>query len=109
MYTVSVAEKGVFRFTLTTEGSGGHASVPMVADNALLKLGPLLDAMATRRPAWDLSPGPRALLAGLGLDVDGDPGAALAALAVRAPDLAPLAEAMMRSRSRRRWSTPHGR
>ena len=96
MYTVSVAEKGVFRFTLTTEGSGGHASVPMVADNALLKLAPLLDSMATRRPAWDLTPGPRALLAGLGLEVDGDPGAALAALAVRAPDLAPLAEAMMR-------------
>ena len=27
-YAVSVGEKGVFRFTLTTDGAAGHASVP---------------------------------------------------------------------------------
>ena len=46
-YAVSIGEKGVFRFTLTTDGVASHASVPMGADNALLKLAPLLDAMAT--------------------------------------------------------------
>src|SRR5918994_1879104 len=38
VYTVSVGEKGVFRFTVTTDGAAGHASMPMIADNALLKL-----------------------------------------------------------------------
>lgn len=91
---VSVGEKGVFRFTLTTDGVAGHASVPMVADNALLKLGPLLDALAERRPGWDLTAPAREVLTELGLD--GDPAAALAALTERAPDFAPEVEAMMR-------------
>ena len=79
VYAVSVGEKGVFRFTLTTDGVAGHASMPMIADNALLKLAPLLDALATRQPGWDVTPPARDLLAALGLD--GDPVAALAALA----------------------------
>ena len=54
-YAVSIGEKGVFRFTLTTEGVASHASVPMGADNALLKLAPLLDAMATGRPGLDVT------------------------------------------------------
>jgi acetylornithine deacetylase/succinyl-diaminopimelate desuccinylase-like protein len=94
VYAVSVGEKGVFRFTLTTDGVAGHASMPMIADNALLKLGPLLDAIATRRPGWDVTPPARDLLALLGLD--GDPVAALAALAQRAPEYAPEVEAMLR-------------
>jgi acetylornithine deacetylase/succinyl-diaminopimelate desuccinylase-like protein len=94
--TMCVGEKGVFRFTLTTDGAAGHASLPQVADNALLKLGPLLDAMNTRQPTWDITPAPRALLAELGLEPDGDPSAALAAVEQRAADLAPLVDAMMR-------------
>jgi acetylornithine deacetylase/succinyl-diaminopimelate desuccinylase-like protein len=93
-YTVSVGEKGVFRFTVTTDGAAGHASMPAIADNALLKLAPLLDAMAKRRPDWDVTPATRALLAALGLDPD--PSAALAALQARAPDFVPDVEAMMR-------------
>jgi acetylornithine deacetylase/succinyl-diaminopimelate desuccinylase-like protein len=96
VYDVSVGEKGVFRFTLSTDGVAGHASVPAIADNALLKLAPLLEALATPAPGWDVTPGPRALLAGLGLDADGDPTAALGRLHERAPELAPLVEAMMR-------------
>src|SRR3954465_6356165 len=65
---VCVAEKGVFRFSLTTRGAAGHASMPNVADNALPKLVPLLDALASRRPQEDLTEAPRALLAALGLD-----------------------------------------
>ena len=70
VYAVSVGEKGVFRFTLTTDGVAGHASMPMIADNALLKLAPLLDALASRRPGWDVTPPARDLLAALGLDAD---------------------------------------
>jgi acetylornithine deacetylase/succinyl-diaminopimelate desuccinylase-like protein len=93
-YSVCVGEKGVFRFTLTTEGAAGHASMPAIADNALLKLAPLLQALAERRPDWDVTPAARDLLAELGLD--GDPASAVAALARRAPDFAPDVEAMMR-------------
>ena len=94
-YGVSVGEKGVFRFTLTTDGAAGHASMPAIADNALLKLGPLLDALAMRRPGWDVTPGARGMLAEFGLAVDGDPSAALAALRERAPEFAPDVEAML--------------
>ncbi len=94
VYTVSVGEKGVFRFTVTTDGAAGHASMPMIADNALLKLGPLLDAIASRRPGWDVTPPALDLLAALGLD--GDPAVALAELAERAPEYAPDVEAMLR-------------
>ena len=41
VYGVCVAEKGVFRFTLTTDGVAGHASMPKIGDNALLKMAPL--------------------------------------------------------------------
>jgi acetylornithine deacetylase/succinyl-diaminopimelate desuccinylase-like protein len=94
VYAVSVGEKGVFRFTLTTEGAAAHASLPMIADNALPKLAPLLVAMAERRPGWDLTPPAQHLLATL--DLDADPDAALAQLAERAPDYVPDVEAMLR-------------
>jgi acetylornithine deacetylase/succinyl-diaminopimelate desuccinylase-like protein len=96
LYDATVGEKGVFRFTLSTDGVAGHASIPDVADNALLKLAPLLEALATRKPGFDITPGPRTLLAALGLDVDGDPGAALELLRERAPEFAPLVEPMLR-------------
>jgi acetylornithine deacetylase/succinyl-diaminopimelate desuccinylase-like protein len=94
VYSVSVGEKGVFRFTLTTDGRAGHASVPMGADNALLKLAPLLEALADRRPGWDVTPPARDLLAALGLDAD--PARALAQLAEGDRDLALEVEAMLR-------------
>ncbi len=94
VYSVSVGEKGVFRFTLTTDGRAGHASVPMGADNALLKLAPLLDALAGRQPGWDVTPPARDLLAALGLDAD--PARAVAQLAEGDPDFALEVEAMLR-------------
>src|SRR3954447_26885248 len=68
LYGVCTAEKGVFRFSLTTRGAAGHASMPNVADNALPKLVPLLEALATRRPSEDLTEAPRALFSALGVD-----------------------------------------
>ena len=38
VYGVCVAEKGVFRFTVSTEGVAGHASTPKMGENALLKM-----------------------------------------------------------------------
>ncbi len=95
VYGVCVAEKGVFRFRLTTEGVAGHASIPKIGDNALLRMAPLLQRMADAQPGFDLTEGPRAMLEGLGLPVDGDGTHALEALRERAPTLAMLVEPML--------------
>jgi acetylornithine deacetylase/succinyl-diaminopimelate desuccinylase-like protein len=95
VYGVSVAEKGVHRFTLTTDGVAGHASFPRIGDNALLKLAPLLDAMRDRRPGFDVTEAPRLLFERLGIPLDGDPGRALAALQDRDPALAAMVEPML--------------
>ncbi len=91
---VCVAEKGVFRFRLTTEGVAGHGSTPKLADNALLKAAPLLEAMGSKRASFDLTEAPRALLEALGLDAS-DPAAALAELERRDPQVALLVEPML--------------
>jgi acetylornithine deacetylase/succinyl-diaminopimelate desuccinylase-like protein len=66
VYGVCVAEKGVFRFTLTTEGRAGHASIPRIGDNALTKMGPVLDALRARHARYFLTPEPEALLRAMG-------------------------------------------
>jgi acetylornithine deacetylase/succinyl-diaminopimelate desuccinylase-like protein len=95
LYGVSVAEKGVFRFTLTTDGVAGHASMPHMGDNALLKMAPLLARLGERQPSPDLTDPPRALLERLGVGGDGDPAAALEALRARDATLAGLVEPML--------------
>ncbi|WP_354699540.1 hypothetical protein DSM112329_05258 [Paraconexibacter sp. AEG42_29] len=94
-YGVCVAEKGVFRFTITTDGIAGHASIPKMGDNALLKLAPFLQLMADRQPGLDITTGPRGMLEGLGIPVDGDPAGALAELQRRDPILGMLVEPML--------------
>jgi acetylornithine deacetylase/succinyl-diaminopimelate desuccinylase-like protein len=94
-YGVCIAEKGVFRFRLTTDGVAGHASIPKIGDNALLKMAPLLARMADRQPGFDLTDGPRALLEGLGVEPDGDPAAALERLRARDAGLALLVEPLL--------------
>ena len=49
-YTLAVGEKGVFRFKIRTHGVAGHASLPGVGDNALLKLAPLLERLRDQPP-----------------------------------------------------------
>ena len=95
VYGACVAEKGVFRFALSTDGVAGHASIPKIGDNALLKMAPLLQRMRDAQPGFDLTDGPRALLEGLGLRVDGDPAAALEQLRERDAILAMLVEPML--------------
>jgi acetylornithine deacetylase/succinyl-diaminopimelate desuccinylase-like protein len=69
-YGVCCAEKGVFRFTVTTDGVAGHASMPGMGDNALLKMAPVLERLGARQPAYELTDEPRALLRGIGEDPD---------------------------------------
>src|SRR5919107_2879764 len=93
VYGVCVAEKGVFRFTLTTHGAAGHASMPGVGDNALVKMAPLLEALARNRPGLDVTDAPRSLLEAVGLGGDAD--AALERLREREPVLAGFVEPML--------------
>jgi acetylornithine deacetylase/succinyl-diaminopimelate desuccinylase-like protein len=87
-YLVEVGEKGVFRFTLTTHGSAGHASIPRIGDNALTKLAPLIEAFADGRPVIERSAEGDALIHALGLD----PGSAVRELESADPRLAVLFE-----------------
>ena len=98
LYGVCVAEKGVFRFRVLTDGIAGHASIPKIGDNALLKMAPLLARMGERQPGYDLTDGPRALLEGLGLEVNGGGGGverALERLRANDPGLALLVDPML--------------
>jgi acetylornithine deacetylase/succinyl-diaminopimelate desuccinylase-like protein len=95
LYGVCVAEKGVFRFKITTDGVAGHASNPNSGDNALLKLAPLLTAMRDRRPGYDITDAPGALLAALGVELDGDPAGALEQVRAEDPWLASFVEPML--------------
>ncbi len=97
-YGVCVAEKGVFRFRVLTDGTAGHASIPKIGDNALLKMAPLLARLAERQPQYDVVEPARALLAGLGLELNGGVGgveSALARLQERDPILALLVEPLL--------------
>jgi acetylornithine deacetylase/succinyl-diaminopimelate desuccinylase-like protein len=93
-YGVCCAEKGIFRFNVTAHGVAGHASLPRTGDNALLKLGPVLAALADPPAAYAVTEAPAALLRGLGED-PADPGAALRAIAAAEPGLRTLIEPML--------------
>ncbi len=92
-YGVCCAEKGVFRFTVSTDGAAGHASMPKLGDNALVKLAPVLERFATRQPALTPTAEPLAFLRGVGED-EHDPAAALARLEKVDPRLLQLLEPM---------------
>jgi acetylornithine deacetylase/succinyl-diaminopimelate desuccinylase-like protein len=94
LYGVCCAEKGVFRFTLRTDGVAGHASMPGMGDNALLKMGPLLERFAARQPSYRLTAEPQAFLRGLGED-PADPRAAIGRLRAADPRLAIMFEPML--------------
>ncbi|HEX4563874.1 MAG TPA: M20/M25/M40 family metallo-hydrolase [Solirubrobacteraceae bacterium] len=93
-YGVCCAEKGVFRFTVATDGVAGHASMPAMGENALLKMGPLLQRLGERQPSYSLTEESRACLRALGED-PGDPSAAVAHLRASDPLLATYFEPML--------------
>jgi acetylornithine deacetylase/succinyl-diaminopimelate desuccinylase-like protein len=93
-YGVCCAEKGVFRFTVTTDGVAGHASMPGMGDNALLKMGPVLERFAARQPSYRPTDEPLAFLRGIGEDAD-DPEGSLERLRALDPRLAVMFEPML--------------
>jgi acetylornithine deacetylase/succinyl-diaminopimelate desuccinylase-like protein len=87
-YTVVVGEKGVFRFKLITHGRAGHASMPAIGDNALLRMVDVLGRLDGRQPPFDDYPGGRAPLEALVGEADGDLEGALERVRAVEPRLA---------------------
>jgi acetylornithine deacetylase/succinyl-diaminopimelate desuccinylase-like protein len=61
-YLCSVAEKMSAPFRLRVVGRSGHASMPGIADNALVKAAPMITALGTYQPERHLTPEVEALL-----------------------------------------------
>jgi acetylornithine deacetylase/succinyl-diaminopimelate desuccinylase-like protein len=95
LFGICCAEKGTFRFRVTARGVAGHASVPGFGDNALVKLAPVLQTLATERPDYDVTDAPRQLLEALGED-PADPAAAIASITATEPRLATMVEPTLR-------------
>ena len=93
-YGVCCAEKGIFRFNVTALGAAGHASMPRTGDNALLKLGPVLTALARQPEGVELTEAPAAMLRALGYDPE-DPSDALARIEAEQPRLRTVVEPML--------------
>jgi acetylornithine deacetylase/succinyl-diaminopimelate desuccinylase-like protein len=93
-YGVCCGEKGIFRFKLTARGAAGHASLPRMGDNALLKLAPVLARLAERQPSLDVTEAPAALLERLGGN-PADPGPTLKEISRELPALLVLLEPML--------------
>jgi acetylornithine deacetylase/succinyl-diaminopimelate desuccinylase-like protein len=85
-YTLAVGEKGVCRFWLRARGVAGHASIPGLGENALLKLAPALQTLQ-EQPALEPTPDGVAFISAL----TGD--------SIEAGDLTALADAVERLRS----------
>ncbi|MFZ0041071.1 MAG: M20/M25/M40 family metallo-hydrolase [Solirubrobacteraceae bacterium] len=92
-YGVCCAEKGIFRFNVTAHGAAGHASLPRTGDNALLKLAPVLAALADQPESFELTEAPEAFLRGIGED-PADPAGALERLGRAEPGLRTIVEPM---------------
>jgi acetylornithine deacetylase/succinyl-diaminopimelate desuccinylase-like protein len=95
VYGVCVGEKGVFRFTLTTHGRAGHASIPRIGDNALTKMAPILEALGSGRPMIAPTAELKALMQSLGIEFDSDVTAGFARLEEAEPRLAVLIEPLL--------------
>jgi acetylornithine deacetylase/succinyl-diaminopimelate desuccinylase-like protein len=99
-YSLAVGEKGIARFRLRAHGVAGHASIPGVGENALLKLAPALARFEDQPPLRSNGEGIAFLEAVLGHPVDPDPvtlEAAVEELRTLAPEIATyIAEPMLR-------------
>jgi acetylornithine deacetylase/succinyl-diaminopimelate desuccinylase-like protein len=74
LYTLSVGEKGIFRIRLRTHGEAGHASLPRIGDNALLKLAGHIAALSEQPPPEPTPEGEALLAALLGERFTGEEG-----------------------------------
>jgi len=100
-YTLCVGEKGPCRFWMRARGVAGHASLPGMGDNALLKLAPALQRLR-EQPSLQPTPEGVAFVAALtGREIDVHEPGALEAAVERLRETAPeitayLAEPMLR-------------
>jgi acetylornithine deacetylase/succinyl-diaminopimelate desuccinylase-like protein len=90
-YLCSVAEKMSAPFRMRVHGRSGHASMPGIADNALVKAAPLITALGAYQPEQQLIPEVEALLE----TVTGDRPTSAAAALERARGVAPLLAEMV--------------
>jgi acetylornithine deacetylase/succinyl-diaminopimelate desuccinylase-like protein len=90
-YLCSVAEKKSAPFRLRVHGRSGHASMPGIADNALVKAAPLITALGSYQPEQELIPEVEALLE----TVTGERPTSAAAALERARGVAPLLAEMV--------------
>ncbi|MDX6582679.1 MAG: hypothetical protein QOI10_1863 [Solirubrobacterales bacterium] len=100
-YPLCVGEKGVNRFLLRARGVAGHASVPALGDNALLKLAPALVRLRDQPPLEASPEGIAFLSALLGEDLESAGPSELEASverlrAISAPVTEYIAEPMLR-------------
>ena len=100
-YTLCVGEKGPCRFLLRARGVAGHASVPGLGDNALLKLAPALERLRQQPPLEPTPEGVAFVAALSGGEIDPHDREALEAAVERLREAAPevtafLAEPMLR-------------
>jgi acetylornithine deacetylase/succinyl-diaminopimelate desuccinylase-like protein len=93
-YGVCCGEKGIFRFNVTALGTAGHASMPRLGDNALLKLAPVLNALAHQAESFEVTAAPAAMLRVRGEDPD-DPSTAMMHIEAEEPRLRTLIEPML--------------
>jgi acetylornithine deacetylase/succinyl-diaminopimelate desuccinylase-like protein len=94
-FTLCIGEKGVFRFTLRTIGRAGHASIPRIGENALLKMVRVLSRLDGRQPDFDRYPEATACLSTLLGHAAGDPAEALEEVRAVDSGLADLVEPML--------------
>ncbi|HSF03061.1 MAG TPA: M20/M25/M40 family metallo-hydrolase [Solirubrobacterales bacterium] len=100
-YTLCVGEKGPCRFWIRARGVAGHASVPGLGDNALLKLAPALERLREQPPLEPTPEGVAFVAALNGREIDPHDHGALEAAVERLREAAPevaayLAEPMLR-------------
>jgi acetylornithine deacetylase/succinyl-diaminopimelate desuccinylase-like protein len=91
LYGVCCAEKGTFRFSLLARGRAGHASVPALADNALLRLLPAVERLGAAGVAYEVTEEAGAFLRAIGEDPE-DPEGAVAHVRGADPRLAAMVE-----------------
>jgi acetylornithine deacetylase/succinyl-diaminopimelate desuccinylase-like protein len=94
-YTIAVGEKGIFRFRVRTRGRAGHASVPALGDNALLRMARVLERLRSQPEPVPTEEGLALLRVILGPEAPTDEAEALNGALEELRDRAPLLAAYL--------------
>jgi acetylornithine deacetylase/succinyl-diaminopimelate desuccinylase-like protein len=70
-YTVALGEKGKCPLRVRTHGHAGHGSMPRIGDNAVVRMGPLIERLAAQPPLEPTAEGTGMLSVLLDEDFDG--------------------------------------